>query len=127
MLQHLSDYCTEIKLTLAAIIGMSAWLADASAAMDLKGWDEIGLKGILLFAVYYIGRLFLQAQKEHKAEMIATWETHKADSARREDRMVTALDQTGTRLERIAELGEEQLTHFRSFVKAAIDDKLKPH
>jgi hypothetical protein len=41
--------------------------------------------------------------------------------------MVTALDQTGARLERIAELGEEQLTHFRSFVKAAIDDKLKPH
>lgn len=127
MLSHLASHLTELKITLAAVLGFGAWLADTSADLNVKGWEEIGLKGILLFAVYYIGRLFLNAQKEHKAEMTETWKTHKEETAKREDKMCEALAKHSVSLERIADLNEEQLLHFRSFVKGAVDDKMKSH
>jgi hypothetical protein len=123
-----SDYMLEIKLTILAGLGAGAWLADASTALDIKGWDEMGLKAILLFAVYYIGRLFLLAQKEHKEEMAATWKAHKEEAEVREARMCGALQKTAESMERIADSNEEQLGHFRNFVKGAIDDKMRgPH
>lgn len=127
MLSHLASHATEIKLTLAAALGLGAWLAEASPELNVKSWEEIGLKGILLFAVYYIGRLFLTAQKEHKAEMSETWKAHKEETAKREEKMCAALEKHSVSLERIADLNEEQLLHFRAFVKGAVDDKMKPH
>lgn len=127
MFQHLSDYLTEIKLTIAASLGFIAWLADINPALDLKGWDEVGLKAVLLFAVFYIGKLFLQAQRDHKTEMAETWNSHKKESGDREDRMCIALEKHADSLERIADLNEEQLQHFRSFVRGAIEDKMKTH
>jgi hypothetical protein len=120
-------FLTEIKLTILAFIGMGAWLADASQSLDLKGWDEMGLKGILLASVFFIGKLFLQSQRDHKEEMAETWKTHKAESVEREERMCDALDKHAVSLERIADLNEEQLQHFRSFVKGAVDEKMRPH
>jgi hypothetical protein len=127
MLSHLATHATEIKLTLAASLGLSAWLADASGELNVKGWEEIGLKGILLFAVYYIGRLFLAAQKEHKAEMAETWKAHKEETGKREEKMCAALEKHSVSLERIADLNEEQLLHFRGFVKASVDAQMKVH
>lgn len=127
MLQHLAAHATEIKLTVAAALGLSAWLADASAELNVKSWEELGLKTILLFAVYYIGRLFLNAQKEHKAEMVETWKTHKEETAKREEKMCAALEKHSVSLELIADLNKEQLLHFRAFVKGAVDDKMKSH
>ncbi len=120
-------FLTEIKLTLLALIGLGAWVADASQSLNLQGWDEVGLKGILLAAVFFIGKLFLQSQRDHKAEMTETWKLHKEESTAREERMCTALDKHAVSLERIAELNEEQLQHFRGFVKNAIEDKMRPH
>ena len=127
MLSHIAAHLTEIKLTAAALLGVGAWLADASADFDVKGWEEMSLKVILLFAVFYIGRLFLQSQKEHKAEMAQTWAAHKEETSKREEKMCAALDKHSVSLERIADLNEEQLLHFRSFVKGAVDEKMKTH
>lgn len=127
MFDHLSDYLIEIKLTVAGAFGVLAWLADIYPSLDLKGWDEVGLKAVLLFAVFYIGKLFLQAQRDHKSEMAETWKSHKRESGEREDRMCAALEKHADSLERIADLNEEQLQHFRSFVRGAIEDKMKTH
>jgi len=127
MLHQLAAHATEIKLTVTAMVGFAAWLADTSADLNVKGWEEIGLKGILLFGVYYIGRLFLQAQREHKAEITETWKIHKEETAKREEKMVAALEKHSVSLERIADLNEEQLEHFRAFVKSAVDEKMKAH
>jgi len=127
MLTHLATHATEIKLTLAAVLGLSAWLADASGELNVKGWEEIGLKGMLLFAVYYIGRLFLSAQREHKAEMKEIWDLHKAESLKREERMAEAMTKQTVSLEKLCEISQEQVEHFRAFVKNAIDEKMKPH
>lgn len=126
MLAHLATHATEIKLTLAAVLGFSAWLADATGP-DITGWEEIGLKGILLFAVYYIGRLFLSAQKEHKHEMKETWDLHKTESLKREERMAEAMTKQTVSLEKLCEISQEQVEHFRAFVKSAVDEKMKPH
>lgn len=127
MLSHIAAHATEIKLTLAAALGFSAWLADASGELNVKGWEEIGLKGILLFAVYYIGRLFLSTQKEHKAEMKETWDLHKTESLKREERMAEAMSKQTVSLEKLCEISQEQVEHFRAFVKSAVDEKMKPH
>lgn len=127
MLSHLVNHVTEVKLTLAAALGLTAWIADASGELNVKGWEEIGLKGILLFAVYYIGRLFLQAQRDHKKELEETWRLHKAESSVREERMCITLEKQCASLDRIAELNEEQCGHFRAFVKTAVDEKMKSH
>ena len=127
MLTHLATHATEIKLTLAAVLGLSAWLADASGELNDKGWEEIGLKGMLLFAVYYIGRLFLSAQREHKAEMKEIWDLHKAESLKREERMAEAMTKQTVSLEKLCEISQEQVEHFRAFVKSAVDEKMKPH
>jgi hypothetical protein len=127
MLTHLATHATEIKLTAAAVLGFSAWLADASGDQEIKGWEEIGLKGILLFAVYYIGRLFLSAQREHKAEMKETWDLHKTESLKREERMAEAMTKQTVSLEKLCEISQEQVEHFRAFVKSAVDEKMRPH
>jgi hypothetical protein len=125
MIAHITAHITEIKMTLAALLGATAWLADASDDLSIAGWEEASLKGILLFAVFYIGRLFLQAQKDHKAEMTLVWQSHKEESTKREERMCAALDKHSVSLERIADLNEEQLLHFRSFVKGAVDAQMR--
>lgn len=127
MLFHLHPYILEIKLTIVGLIGLGAFIADTSDALGARSLEDMSLKVICLLAVIFIGRLFLQSQKEHKAEMTETWRIHKEEADKREDKMVAALEKHSVSLERIADLNEEQLLHFRSFVKGAVDDKMKTH
>ncbi len=125
MLPQLSAHLTEIKLTLAALVGFAAYLADASADLDVKGWEELGLKGILLFAVYYIGKLFLDSQKAHKAEQQDTWAAHKADAAAREAKLLAALDASTQTGRELLALTKEQTDYFKAVTRNIVDERLK--
>jgi hypothetical protein len=125
MLSHLSAHLLEIKLTLAAIVGLAAGIADATKTLDANGWEELGLKGLLLFAVYYIGRLFLDANKAHKAEMQSTWEAHKAEAATRESKLVNAIEANSKGLSELTALTKEQTDYFKTVTRNIVDEKLK--
>ena len=138
MLDQIAAHITEIKLTLAGMVGAAAFIADSSEQLDMKGWEEASLKVLLILSVIFIGKLFLDAQKTHKAEIAETWKVHKdemakaveankAEAAKREDKMCEFMERQSGCLERIAELTEEQVDHFRAFVKSAVDEKMKTH
>ena len=124
MFANLSEHVVEIKLTLAALLGIAAGIADASSALDAKGWEEIGIKGLLLFAVYYIGKLFLDANKAHKAEMQQARDAHQADAEKREDKLVAALDANSKSLTELTELTKEQTDYFKTVTRNIVAEKL---
>lgn len=131
MLSHL----TELKLTLAALVGIGAWLADTSQELNLKGWEEMGVRGILFAAVVFIGRLFLESQKAHKAETEKIWETHKAEiiatkkehaesAASREQRLVQCLENNAKCLSELTTLTREQTDYFKAVTRNVVSEKL---
>lgn len=124
MLSHLVNHVTEIKLTLAAIVGFAAWLADASEQLNIKGWEEFGLKGILLACVVTIGKLFLEAQKTHKAEIQATWEAHKKDVEVREAKLHQCIGDNTQCLRELTTLTKEQTEYFKAVTRNVVNEKL---
>lgn len=124
MLHHLADYATEIKLTIAAAVGFAAWLADASEQLNIKGWEEAGLKGLLILAVIFIGRLFLEAQKTHKAEIQATWDVHKKDVEVREAKLHQCIADNTKCLTELTALTREQTDYFKSVTRNLVNEKL---
>jgi len=125
MLHHLiPDHLTELKLTIAAVVGFGAWLADSSEQLNVKGWEELGLKGLLLFAVFYIGRLFLDCQKTHKAEIQATWEAHKKDVETREAKLLQCMGDNTRCLNELSALTKEQTDYFKTVTRNLVNEKL---
>lgn len=135
MLNNLLDHVTEIKLTIAALVVFAAWLADASEQINVKGWEEAGLKGLLILAVIFIGKLFLEAQKNHKAEIEKVWESHKAEitatkeahkqaAELREARLVTCLGENTKCLTELTALTKDQTDYFKAVTRNVINEKL---
>ena len=133
MLTHLAAHLTEIKLTLAALVGFGAWLADTNPSVT--GWEEASLKVLLILAVICIGKLFLEAQKTHRAEMEKVWESHKAEIAAtkeahkqaseiRESRLVTCLDDNTECLRELTSLTKEQTDYFKAVTRTVVSEKL---
>jgi hypothetical protein len=123
MFEDIDAFIFQTKLLGATVIGGGAFLADLMS--DTKGWDEMTLKVVLGVALIYISRLFLQSQKDHKQEMQVMQNNHKLESRQREDSMRESVDRQASCLERLVDLTQEQVDHFRTFVKTAVDDKMK--
>jgi hypothetical protein len=119
MLSHLA---IELKLTLTALIGFAAWLADTSPY--IKGWEESTLKGLLILAVISIGKLFLDAQKNHKAEIQATWEAHKKDVEIREAKLHQCIGDNTKCLAELTSLTKEQTEYFKAVTRNVVNEKL---
>lgn len=119
MLSHLA---IELKLTLTALIGFAAWFADTSP--DIKGWEESTLKGLLILAVISIGKLFLDAQKNHKAEIQATWEAHKKDVEIREAKLHQCIGDNTKCLAELTSLTKEQTEYFKAVTRNVVNEKL---
>lgn len=133
MLSHLANHVTEIKLTITAMIGFAAWLADTSP--DIKGWEEASLKVLLILAVIFIGKLFLEAQRNHKAEIEKVWENHKAEIAAtkeahkqaaelREARLVSCLSENTKCLSELTALTKDQTDYFKAVTRNVVNEKL---
>jgi hypothetical protein len=120
MFSHLSSYVTELKLTLAAIIGIAAGAADAIDGVSFRGWEDVGLKGLLLFAVIFIGRLFLEANRTHKTEIAAIWAEHKSDTLKREDKVVAAIEANTKSLAQLTDLTKEQTDYFKTVTRNVV-------
>lgn len=126
MLQH----AFELKLGLASSVGLIAAVTDV--ATDVHGWEDLSLKGILIAAVIFIGRLFLQQQqqqrdqqREHKAEIEKTWDAHKQDAEKREVKYCTALDANSKCLTELVVLTREQTDYFKAVTRDVVNEKLK--
>ena len=118
----LLSHSTELKLTVAGSMGFAAWLADTSP--DIKGWEESTLKGLLILAVISIGKLFLDAQKNHKAEIQATWEAHKKDVEIREAKLHQCIGDNTKCLSELTSLTKEQTEYFKAVTRSVVNEKL---
>lgn len=125
MLHHALD----IKMLAASLIAITAAITDAVAAP--KGWEDVTLKGILIAALVFVGRLYLGQAKEHKEEIRlhkeeikATWAEHKNEVEKREIKMFDCMHTQNVTLAKLCDLTQEQTDHYRTFVKAAVDAKL---
>jgi hypothetical protein len=103
-------------------MGFAAWLADTSP--DIKGWEESTLKGLLILAVISIGKLFLDAQKNHKAEIQATWEAHKKDVEIREAKLHQCIGDNTKCLAELTSLTKEQTEYFKAVTRNVVNEKL---
>jgi len=126
MLQHAFD----LRLGLASSVGLIAAVTDVAA--DPRGWEDLSLKAILIAAVIFIGRLFLQQQqqqreqaREHKAELEKTWDAHKQDAEKREVKYCTALDANSKCLTELVILTREQTDYFKAVTRDVVNEKLK--
>jgi hypothetical protein len=118
MLQHALD----LKLAVASFVAVAAAVTDATA--QPQGWEDVTLKGILIAALIFVGRLYLNQAKEHKDEIKQTWAAHKTEAEKREEKVVACMTKQNETLGKLCELTEEQTEHYRSFVKAAVDAKI---
>ncbi len=137
MLPQFSDLAFEIKLMLASALGLSAILADISG--DYKGWEDLSMKVVLLIAVVFIGKLYLQQGIEHKQElakiwadhkkeMAETWAEHKKDVETREEKMNDALRGNREDMAVLIGLTKEQTDHYKSVTRKLIEDRIaKPN
>lgn len=119
MLQHAFD----LKFVLASSVGLIAAVTDVVA--DVHGWEDVSLKAILIAAVIFIGRLFLQQQREHKAELEKTWDAHKQDTEKREAKYCTALDANTKCLTDLVGLTRDQTDYFKAVTRDVVNEKLK--
>lgn len=123
MLAQLASHATEIKFILAALVGGGALLADV--AVDPKGLEDWGLKGLLLIALGYAVNLLLSQQKEHKAEMKETWDLHKKDAETREAKLIKCIEESTKATVENAALTKEQTDYFKAVTRNVVDEKLK--
>ena len=123
LLSFLHAFAFEVKTGIAAILGGSALLADL--ATEAKGWEEVSLKVILILALVYICKLYLEQQKEHKAELRETWDLHKRESLERE-RLSKESQEANTRaLNELTTLTKEQTDYFKTVTRSIIDERIK--
>lgn len=119
MIHHALD----LKLAIASAIALGAAVTDATA--NPQGWEDISLKALLIGALVFVVRLLLKQQSDHKTEIKETWAAYKEEAVKREEKVVACMTAQSEKLGKLCELTEEQTEHYRTFVKAAVDAKLK--
>lgn len=122
--------CTDFKLAIAGGTGLLAILAQSMD--DLKPWEEVSLKAVLMGALIFGGKLFLQQQREHKKEIAETWAQHKKEIAQhkeesvvREQKVVGALEANTRELSGLRAVTEEQTTYFKTVTRNLVEERLK--
>jgi hypothetical protein len=114
----------DLKIAMASSIGFFALVAEA--ATELHGWEDVGLKGLLIGAVVYLIRAQAQDRKDHRVELAAAWAEHKKESEGREARATAAITANTNALSELTKLAEEQIDYFKGITKAVVDEKFKP-
>lgn len=107
----------------AATIGFFAVIAEAAA--ELKGWEDLSLKVLLIGAVIYLIRTQSQERKEHKAELHEAWDLHKKESDEREAKTTDVMTANTRALSELTKITEEQTTYFKTVTRTIVDERLK--
>jgi len=129
----LQDVSFHTKVILATITGVSAMLADA--ANEAKGWEDLGLKTALTLALIFVVKLLLDQQKLHKQELKEIWDAHKAEmkamraehkeeAAKREDRMVKAIEVQVISMNEVRDLTRDQTEYFKTVTRNIVYEKI---
>jgi hypothetical protein len=113
----------ELKLALASVVGGIALLADM--ANEFRGWEDVGLKGILIAAVIFIGRLYLKQQADHKQERKEDWDAHKKDREAAENAYRQVMEANSSLLKEIKAATEEQTVYFKTVTRNLVEQHLK--
>lgn len=119
----LSEHLLEIKIALAASLGFFALIAEA--ATELKGWEDLSLKALLIGAVIYLIRTQAQDRKEHKAELHEAWTQQKKESDEREAKSTEVMIANTKALAELTKITEEQTTYFKTVTRTIVDERLK--
>src|SRR4051812_28243694 len=112
--QMLCDFPLHFKLTLAMAFSGLVILADA--ATELKGWEDVGLKGLLLFAVGYLIRKLEAGQTKHEQDL-------KDRDAKTLDVILHHTDA----LRELTVLTKEQTDYFKAVTRDVVNERLKEH
>lgn len=122
-MHSISHHLFELKIMFAATIGFFAVIAEAAA--ELKGWEDLSLKVLLIGAVIYLIRTQSQERKEHKAELHEAWDLHKKESDEREAKTTDVMAANTKALSELTKITEEQTTYFKTVTRTIVDERLK--
>lgn len=113
----------EFKIVMVALISSFALIAES--VTELKGWEDISLKVLLIGAVIYLVRSQSQDREEHKAELAAAWDAHKKESGEREAKTTDVMVANTKALSELTKITEEQTAYFRTVTRTIVDERLK--
>ncbi len=100
---------THYKMIAASGFLILAFVADAAAQIP-PGWEDTGIKGMLIAAVVYLVR-----------ELAKQRDSDKAEAASREDRTTTALDKNSDTLKELITATNIQTKYFEGVAKVLIE------
>lgn len=116
------------KLVLGSITALVAFIADST--IEIKAWEDVSLKALLIVALIFIGKQFLAQQREHKADILALQTAHKAEMREalgdQKKELLIAMQANTKGMEKLSDLTEEQTTFYKGFTRQILEDRIKP-
>jgi len=109
--QLFSDLPDYWKLSIAALTGLGAFFADASP--EIRGWEELGMKGLLIAALVFVVKLLLRQQAEHKEE-----------TGKREERLLAHIEKSTIIQSELLEATKRQTGYFETVTRNIVNERL---
>lgn len=126
-----SAFALEIKIACLAVVAIAGEVAG-----QVKVWEDVGLKALLLVALYLVVREYLSQQTTHKAEIKSTWDMHRAeikelldqhkkDVELREMAMEESIRSNTEALSILTGLTKEQTDYYKAVTRNIVEEKMK--
>ncbi len=122
-LDWLAQIPTQVKIAVATTIAGTTFLADLVS--ETKGWEDLGVKTLLLSALIFVVRLLLKQQVEYKTEIKELLATHKAEYMARDTTMASALNRQAEAIEAQTVILREQTDYYKTVTRNIVEDRLK--
>ncbi len=123
LLEYASMLPSEAKLAWGTALAAFSLLADL--VTETKGWEDLGIKTLLLAALVFVGRLLMKEQTEHRAEIKELQAAHKAEFIARDSTMVAALIRQAEAIEEQTGILREQTDYYKTVTRNIVEDRLK--
>lgn len=107
------------RLGLASLMLGGGFIADAVS--DAKGWDDVGIKGILVFAVVFLCREIGRMRAADQARNDAREQT----MAVAINSNTSTINANSAELAKLTEATKQQTEYFRSVGQTIIEEQLK--
>jgi hypothetical protein len=110
MISETTLMAMKYKLVLASALVAGTAIAEATMPTDAPPWEAWSLKGLLIAAIIYLVR-----------ELSLERANNKAESDRREDRMIAAIEKMAEGHDKVVQAVGEQTEFYRQIAKSAVE------
>ncbi len=100
------------RFVVGSVVAAGAAITDA--ATDLQGWEDKGIKGLLVAAVLYLVRELAKQRTEDKAK-----------AELREEKMAAALNKNSDALAAVVAATKEQTEYYQDVARQIIEAKMQ--